>query len=146
MSREKDYDADQVIDTFGELLATLATFAAKVPATSFMVNQSGMRPTEETVEGYESIVYRFRDRAGITYKVLTSFFIDSLEAFEAGRVLDAVPPLLQSIEQLVGLHKEEKVQYTPQQQNRIREFHQRLEKILPETNKPEVDLPTPESY
>lgn len=56
------------------------------------------------------------------------------------------PPLLQSIEQLVKLHKEEKVQYTPQQQNRIREFHQRLEKILPETNKPEVDLPTPESY
>lgn len=92
MSREKDYDADQVIDTFGELLATLATFAAKVPATSFMVNQSGMRPTEETIEGYESLVYRFRDRAGTTYKVLTSFFIDSLEAFEAGRVLDAVPP------------------------------------------------------
>ncbi len=146
MSREKDYDADQVIDTFGELLAALSAFAAKVPATSFMVNQGGMRPTEETIEGYENIVYRFRDRAGFTYKVLTSFFIDSLEAFEAGRVLDAVPPLLQAIEQLVELHKEEKVQYTPQQQNRIREFHQRLEKILPGKNKPELDLPTPDSY
>lgn len=146
MSPEKELDADQVIDTFGELLAALAAFAAKVPAQSFMVNQSGMRPTEETIEAYEDTVYRFRDRAGSTFRVLNSFFIDSLEAFEAGRVFDAVPPLLQAVEQLVELHKEEKVQYTPQQQNRIREFHQRLEKILPEANKPEVDLPTPESY
>jgi len=145
MSSGKELDADQVIDTFGELLATLAAFAAKVPAQSFMVNQA-MRPTEETIEEYENTVYRFRDRAGTTFRVLNSFFIDSLEAFEAGRVFDAVPPLLQAIERLVELHKEEKVQYTPQQQNRIREFHKRLEKILPETGKPEVDLPTPESY
>ena len=145
MSREKGLDADQVLDTLGELVAALAAFAAKVPAQSFMVNQS-MRPTEETIEAYENTVYRFRDRAGTTFRVLNAFFIDSLEAFEAGRVYDAVPPLLLAVEQLVELHKEEKVQYTDQQQNRIREFHLRLEKILPEKNKPEVDLPTPESY
>jgi hypothetical protein len=145
VSLEKGLDADQVIDTLGELVAALAAFAAKVPAKSFMVNQS-MRPTEETIEAYENIVYRFRDRAGTTFRVLNGFFIDSLEAFEAGRVYDAVPPLLLAVEQLVELHKEEKVKYTGQQQTRIREFHQRLEKILPEKNKPEVDLPTPESY
>ena len=145
MSQEKGLDADQVIDTFGELLAALSAFAAKVPAKSFMVNQS-IRPTEEAIEGYENIVYRFRDRSGMTFRVLNSFFLDSLEAFEAGRVFDAVPPLLQAIEQLVALQKDEKVQYNTQQQNRIREFHQRLEKILPDANKPEVDLPTPESY
>ena len=145
MSREKGLAADQVLDTLGELVAALAAFAAKVPAQSFMVNQS-MRPTEETIEAYESTVYRFRDRAGSTFRVLNTFFIDSLEAFEAGRVYDAVPPLLLAVEQLVELHKEEKVKYTDQQQNRIREFHLRLEKILPEKNKPEVDLPTPESY
>ncbi len=145
MSREKGLEVDQVIDTLGELVAGLAAFAAKVPAQSFMVNQS-MRPTEETIEGYENTVYRFRDRAGITFRFLNSFFIDSLEAFEAGRVYDAVPPLLLAVEQLVELHKDEKVKYTDQQQNRIREFHLRLEKILPEKNKPEVDLPTPETY
>ncbi len=146
MSREKELDADQVIDTFGELVAALAAFAAKVPAqSSFMMNQ-GMRPTEETIEGYENVVYRFRDRAGTTFRVLNGFFIDSLEAFEAGRVFDAVPPLLQAVEQLVELHKDEKVKYTDQQQNRIREFHQRLEKILPEANSPEVELPKPDSY
>lgn len=146
MSRESELEADQVIDTLGELVAALAAFAAKVPAqSSFMMNQN-MRPTEETIEGYENIVYRFRDRAGTTFRVLNAFFMDSLEAFEAGRVFDAVPPLLQAVEQLVELHKEEKVQYTAQQQNRIREFHQRLEKIFPEASSPEVDLPKPDSY
>ena len=145
MSQEKEIDADQVIDTFGELVSSLAVFAAKVPAKSFMVNQS-ILPTEETIEAFEDTVYRFRDRSGMTFRALNSFFIDSLEAFEAGKVFDAVPPLLQAVEQLVELHKEEKVKYTDQQQKRIREFHQRLEKILPESSQPEVDLPTPESY
>ena len=145
MSPEKELDADQVIDTFGELVSALAAFAAKVPATSFMVNQS-IRPTEETIEAFEEVVYRFRNRSGMIFRILNPFFIDSLEAFESGKVFDAVPPLLQAVEQLVELHKEEKVEYTDQQQRRIREFHQRLEKILPETSQPEVDLPTPESY
>ena len=43
----------------------------------------------------------------------------------------------------MDLHKEEKVCFNSAEQDRIREFQQRLEKILPETSKPEVDLPTP---
>ena len=119
MSPEKDLDTDQIIDTFGELVSALAAFAAKVPATSFMVNQS-IRPTEETIEAFEEVVYRFRNRSGMIFRILNPFFIDSLEAFESGRVFDAVPPLLQAVEQLVELHKEEKVEYTDQQQRRIR--------------------------
>ena len=145
MSPEKELNVDQIIDTFGELVSVLAAFAAKVPAQSFMINQS-IRPTEETIEAFEDAVYRLRDRSGVTFRILNSFFIDSLEAFEAGKVFDAVPPLLQAVEQLVELHKDETVEYTDQQQKRIREFHQRLEKILPESSQPEVDLPTPESY
>jgi hypothetical protein len=145
VSPEKELNVDQIIDTFGELVSVLAAFAAKVPAQSFMINQS-IRPTEETIEAFEDAVYRLRDRSGVTFRILNSFFIDSLEAFEAGKVFDAVPPLLQAVEQLVELHKDETVEYTDQQQKRIREFHQRLEKILPESSQPEVDLPTPESY
>ena len=145
MSQEKELDVDQAIDIFGELVSAVVAFAAKVPAKSSMSNQS-IRPTEENIEVFEDIVYRFRDRSGMTFRVLNSFFIDSLEAFESGRVFDAVPPLLQVVEQLVELHKEEKVKYTDQQQKRIKEFHQRLEKILPEASSPEVELPTPESY
>ena len=146
MSAAKGLTADQVIDTFGELIAGLSAFAAKVPAKTVMAVPGGIRPAPEAVETYESIVYKFRDRSGMTYRALNTFFIDSLEAFEAGRVFDAVPPLLLAMEQLVGLHKEEKVKFTTDQQNRIREFHRRLEKILPEKHKPEVDLPTPETY
>jgi hypothetical protein len=136
----------QVLDAFGELIAAVAALAAQVPAKTFSAIPGGIRPSEEATEKYETIVYRFRDQAGPPYRVLYAFFVDSLEAFEAGRIFDAVPPLLQAIERLVDLHKEEKVSFNSAEQNRIREFQQRLEKILPEANKPEVDLPTPETY
>ncbi len=146
MNSKKEMDSVQVLDTFGELIASVAALAAQVPATSFSAIPGGIRPTEEAIEKYETVVYRFRDQAGLPYRILYAFFVDSLEAFEAGRIFDAVPPLLQAIERLVDLHKEEKVSFNSAEQNRIREFQQRLEKILPEASKPEVDLPTPESY
>ena len=147
MSQPQDIEPNQVVEILGELIAALAAFAAKVPAKSFMAMQGGIRPTLEIAESYEEIVYRFRDRAGkSTFKILNTYFLDSLEAFEGGRVFDAVPPLQQAVEQLVELHKEEKVTFTSADQDRIREYHRRLEKILPETSRPELDLPPPTSY
>ena len=147
MNRPEQIEPSQVVDALGELIATLTAFAAKVPAQSFMAMPGGIRPSPEVVESYEEIVFRFRDRVGkSTFKILNTFFLDSLEAFEAGRVFDAVPPLQQALEQLVELHNEEKVKFSPVEQNRIREFKQRLEKILPNANKPEVDLPPPTTY
>lgn len=146
MTPRKEMDPAQVLDAFGELIAAVAALAAKVPAKSFMAIPGGIRPTEEALDKYETVVYRFRDQAGLPYRVLYRFFMDSVEAFEAGRIFDAVPPLLQAIERLVDLHKEEKVRFSSAEQDRIREFQQRLEKILPEASKPEVDLPTPETY
>ena len=43
-----------------------------------------------------------------TFKTLCPLLLDSLEAYEAGKVFDAVPPLQQAVEQLVEIHKEEK--------------------------------------
>lgn len=146
MSSKNEMATVQVLDAFGELIAAVAALAAQVPAKTFSAIPGGIRPSEEATEKYETVVYRFRDQAGPPYRVLYAFFVDSLEAFEAGRIFDAVPPLLQAIERLVDLHKEEKVSFNSAEQNRIREFQQRLEKILPEANKPEVDLPTPETY
>ncbi len=147
MSRSQEIEPSQVIETLGELIAALAAFAAKVPSKSLMAMPGGIRPTLETAESYEEIVYRFRDKAGkSTFKNLTTYFLDSLEAFEGGRVFDAVSPLQQAVELLVELHKEEKVIFTSAERDRIREYHRRLEKILPETSKPEVDLPPPTSY
>lgn len=147
MSNQKEMEPGQVLDIFGELIASLSALAAKVPAqSSTTAIPGGIRPTLEAIESYEEIVYRFRDGARSTYKTLKPYFIESLEAFEAGRVFHAVPPLLQAVEQLVELHKDEKVTFTSAQQDRVRELQRRLEKIVPETTKPEVDLPPPTTY
>lgn len=146
MAKEVKIEPGQVLDVLGELIAHLGAFAAKVPAKSVMALPGGLRPTEEAIEKYEETVFRFRDRAGLLYKALPPLFVDSLEAFEAGKVFDAVPPLTQAVEHLVELHHQQTVTFTPSQQQRLREYHRRLEKIVPEATQPEVDLPTPESY
>jgi len=146
MKKEPKLEPGQVVDTLGELIASLASFAAKVPAKSILALPGGVRPTPEAVEAYEETVYRFRDRVGVTYKTLPPLFVESLEAFEAGKVLDAVPPLLQCVEKLVELHNQGTVKFTPPQQQRLRDYHRRLEKLVPEATQSEVDLPAPESY
>ena len=146
MNTKEPLQPGQVLDTLGELIASLSAFAAKIPAASRISLPGGVKPTEEAVEAYENIVYRFRDRAGATYKPLPPLFVESLEAFEAGKVFDAVPPLLQSVEKLVDLHNQETIKFTPEQQQRMRDYHRRLEKIVPEAKQSEVDLPTPDSY
>ncbi len=146
MTQRQEMEVAQALDTFGELLAALAALAVKVPAKSFMSIPGGLRPTEEAIEKYETTVCRFRERAGATWRVLNEFFIESLEAFEAGRIFDAVPPLFQALERVVEMHKEGNVNFTSAEQDRVRDFHQRLGKIFPDANTSEVDLPTPESY
>jgi hypothetical protein len=146
MRTKEPLQPGQVVDTLGELIASLAAFAAKVPAASRMTLPGGIKPAEEAVEVYEEIVYRFRDRVGATYKPIPPLFVESLEAFEAGKVFDAVPPLLQCLEHLVDLHNQEIIKFSPDQQQRMRDYHLRLEKIVPEAKQSEVDLPTPDSY
>lgn len=146
MNKKETLQPGQVVDTLGELISSLSAFAKKIPAASRMALPGGVKPTEEAVEAYEDVVYRFRDRAGATYKPLPPLFVESLEAFEAGKVFDAVPPLLQSVEQLVDLHNQDIIKFSPEQQQRMRDYHRRLEKIVPEATQSEVDLPTPDSY
>jgi hypothetical protein len=146
MSNNDPLQPGQVVDTLGELIASLSAFASKIPAASRMALPGGVRPTEEAVEAYENVVYRFRDRAGKTYKPLPPLFVESLEAFEAGKVFDVVPPLLHCVEQLVDLHNQDTIKFTPEQQQRMRDYHRRLEKIVPEAKQSEVDLPKPDSY
>ncbi len=146
MSKKDTLQPGQVVDTLGELISSLSAFAKKIPAASRMALPGGVKPTEEAVEAYEDVVYRFRDRAGATYKPLPPLFVESLEAFEAGKVFDAVPPLLQSVEQLVDLHNQDIIKFSLEQQQRMRDYHRRLEKIVPEATQSEVDLPAPDTY
>ena len=146
MTPPQEMEAARALDTFGAVIAALAALAVKVPAQSFMSIPGGLRPTDEAVEQYETTVCRFRDRAGATWRVLNQFFMDSLEAFESGRIFDAVPPLFQALERVVELHQDGKVSLTSAEQERIRDFHHRLEKIFPDASKAEMELPKPELY
>ncbi len=146
MSKPETLAPGQVLDSLGELIASLGAFAAKLPRASFMSLPGGIKPAEEAVEAFEETVYRFRDRAGLTFKALPPLLIQSLEAFEGGKVFDAVPPLLQCVEKLVDLHNQGTIKFTPDQVQRVREYHLRLEKIVPEATQSEVDLPTPDTY
>lgn len=146
MSKPEPLLPGEVLDSLGELIASLVAFAAKVPAQSFMALPGGLKPTEEAIEAFEDTVYRFRERAGLKFKALPPLLLEALEAFEGGKVFDAVPPLLQCVEQLVDLHNQDTINFTPDQQQRVRGYHRRLEKLVPEATQSEVDLPTPDTY
>ena len=81
MSNKEPLQPGQVVDTLGELISSLSAFAAKIPAASRMTLPGGVKPTEEAVEAYENIVYRFRDRAGATYKPLPPFVCGIARSF-----------------------------------------------------------------
>lgn len=146
MENDESLKPEHVLEMLGELVASISNFAAKGQVKSYESLPGDVRPTPEAVENFEEIVYRFRDQAGLTFKPLPSLLIDSLEAYEAGKVFNAVPPLLQCIEHLVDLHNQDTIHFTRDQQQRVREFHKRLEKIVPEASQSEVDLPTPDTY
>lgn len=136
----------EALDLIGNLVASLRTFSAKVPAYSpTSILPGGFKPTPEAVESYEQIVYRFRDQAGKSvYKSLSPLCIESLEAFEAGRVFDAVQPLLIAMDQLEQLIRDHHINQSSGDQERMKEYRAKLHRILPSTLKPEVDLPKPE--
>ncbi len=84
------------LDIIGNLIAALKQYASKLPA---MVPRSavpgGIKPTPESIETYEHAVSRFRlQSGGSVYKNFNEPLIESLEAFEAGKLLGAIQPLL----------------------------------------------------
>ena len=147
MTSRKEMDTVQVLDTLGELIAALAalavTGAGKIVHARF---REGSAPLKKPSTNMKRWSTGFGIRQDRRIGSSTDFSWIRSRPLKPGRIFDAVPPLLQGIERLVDLHKEEKVSFNSAEQNRIREFQQRLEKILPEASKPEVDLPTPETY
>lgn len=146
MPSTPDMEPSHFLDAIGELVAALAAFADRVPAASAMMIPGGRRPSPEAVEAYEETVYRVRDRAGTIYKGTIPLLLDSLEAFEAGRVFDAVWPLFQVMDLLVQLHNEGTIAFRSADQDRLRTYHSRLGKLIPEATTPEINLPPPTTY
>jgi hypothetical protein len=132
--------AGDVLDVIGGLLAQLKHYAAKLPPVVHLaVVPTGVKPKFEAVEEYEEIVSRFRSQsAGTPYKVLNGLFVESLEAFEVGRLLGSVHPLLSVLDHLERMQRDKEIHIGRPDEKRTAEYRSILTKILP-GNKPELD-------
>ncbi len=130
----------EVLDAVGGLTAYLKSYAAKLPPVVHLsVLSSGLKPSFETVDSYETIVSRVRSQsAGTPYKALNESLVSSLEAFEIGNLLGAVQPLLSVLDHLERMHRDKEIEMGRTDENRIKEYRAALHKVLP-GNKPELD-------
>lgn len=122
-----------VLETVATLVAALKTYVAKLPAVVYLsMVPGGVKPTPEAVEAYEKAVSRFREQSGASvYRKLSDLFIESLEAFEGGRVLGAIQPLLMSLDHLERMANDKEIKVTPADEKRISEYRSALNKLLP---------------
>ena len=130
----------EVLDAMGGLVAQLKIYATKLPLIVHLsAVPTGVRPTFEAVEEYEEIVSRFRSRsAGTSFKGLSELFVESLEAFEVGRLLGSVHPLLSVLDHLERMQRDKEIEIGRIDEKRTGEYRSTLNKILP-GNKPELD-------
>lgn len=133
-------DTSVVLETIGGLASQLKTYAAKLPAVVHMsVVPSGYKPKEEAVDEYEKLVSRFHsESSGTAYKGLNNLFIESLEAFEAGRLFGSIQPLLAVLDHLERMRRDQEIEVGRLDEKRLVDYRAALSKILP-GNKPELD-------
>jgi hypothetical protein len=130
----------EVLDAIGGLSSQLKAYAAKLPAIVHLtVVPTGIKPKPEAIDDYEAIVSRFRNQsAGTAYKGLNEAFVESLEAFEVGKLLGSVQPLLAVLDHLERMQRDQEIATDQADARRIAEYRAGLHKILP-GNKPELD-------
>lgn len=133
-------ELSQALDIIGNLIASLKQYASKLPAMVPLASvPGGIKPTPEAIDTYEAAVSRFRSQSGTTaYKKFHEPLIESLEAFEAGKLLGATQPLLAILDQLEVMKRDRQIAVTPEEEKRLAEYRTALNKILP-GNKPELE-------
>lgn len=133
----------ELLDTIGGLTALIKAYATKLPPVVHLnVVPSGVRPSLEAVDNYETIVSRVRSRSvGTPYKGLNESFVSSLEAFEIGNLLGAIQPLLSVLDHVEQIQVEKEIEVRRNDEQRIREYRAALRKVLP-GNRPELDSPS----
>jgi hypothetical protein len=129
-----------ILDVIGAVASQLKQYAATLPPVVHLsVVPTGVKPPLEAIDSYEECVSRIRvQSAGTPYKNLNEGLIESLEAFEAGRLLGAVQPLLALLDQLERMSRDKEIAVGRIDDKRIGEYRTVLRKILP-GNKPELD-------
>lgn len=133
-------EINEVLDAIGGLVSQLKTYASKLPAVVHLkAVPTGIKPLPEAVDAYEATVSRFRQESGRTaYKGLNGPLIESLEAFEAGKLLASVQPLLAVLDQLDRMQRDKEIKVSSADEKRMGEYRSALNKILP-GSKPELE-------
>ena len=103
-----------------------------------------VKPASMTVREYEDAVYAFRDqRLPGAVKGVSTLLVESVELFEAGRVLEAGRTVMQAIEHFEAAGKEAAVTITPEQATSLGQFRTYLFKMAvprAELNQKRMDL------
>jgi hypothetical protein len=133
-------ESSHVLDTIGCLVSQMKAYASKLPPVVHLkAVPSGIKPRPEAVEAYEAAVYRFRDQSGGTaYKGLNDLFVESLEAFETGKLLGSVQPLLAVLDHLDRMKRDQEIVMAQADAKRLAEYRAALNKILP-GSQPELE-------
>ena len=133
-------ELSQALDIVGNLIASLKQYASKLPAMVPLASvPGGIKPTQEAIEAYEAAVSRFRSQSGSSaYKKFHEPLIESLEAFEAGKLLGSIQPLLAILDNLDMMKRDKQLTVSPADETRINEYRTSLNRILP-GNKPELE-------
>lgn len=133
-------ELNQALDVIGHLISALKQYASKLPAVvPRAAVPGGIKPTPESIETYEQAVSRFRSQSGSSvYKKFHEPLIESLEAFEAGRLIGSIQPLLAILDHLDTMKRDKQILVGQADEKRMGEYRATLNKILP-GNKPELD-------
>ena len=129
-----------ILDVIGGLTSQLKLYAAKLPPIVHLsAVPAGIKPQFEAIEDYEELVSRIRAQsAGTPYRSLNQSLIESLEAFEAGRLLGSVQSLLALLDQLERMKRDQEIEVGRLDEKHMGDYRTALHKILP-GNKPELD-------
>lgn len=129
-----------MLDVIGSLVSALKAYSAKLPTVvSLAVMPGGIRPAPEAVAAYEQTVFRFRTQGETSaFRRFNELFLESLEAFEGGRLLSAIQPLLTVLDHLDRMRREKEIAVTPAEEKRMSEYRATLNRILP-GNQPELE-------
>ncbi len=132
-------DATSLITTVTQLMGPITDLYQQQKSTNTRI-----KPSVAVVRQYEDAVYAFRDqKVSGAVKGIIQILLDSVEAFEGGRVLDSGRAVMMALEQFEAAGKDLEVTMTPDQAAALQRFRMQLFKLVvpsPELKQKRLDL------
>ncbi len=130
----------------GSLISALEQIAGPIRDTysqQAAARSLSIKPPSVAVRQYEAAVYTFRDqRLPGEIKGVSALLVESLNAYEAGRILEAARCVMYAIEQFEEAGKESVVTITAEQSAKLGQFRSVLFKLInpgPELSSQEIN-------